>query len=230
MATLKILFGSVALLWLVLGTGCRNPNSCNSPWRPFAQNAIIAPPATNSLNMSGQSGGYYNPSATAANPQGNVPANPQGNAPNSGWAPAPNNRPSNQPTGNGNFGFNGAPMGNQNFQTVTSSTMTNGSTQVISPDFYTTRTDERRDPSRMPVADATGMRAPSSFQSYGSFHSADQRNQPNGGFGSFVAGNPYTANQGPTVLARASTAPETNPNYQNGWRPNPTNGPQSFNR
>ncbi len=122
MATLKILFGSVALLWLVLGTGCRNPNSCNSPWRPFAQNAIIAPPATNSLNMSGQSGGYYNPSATAANPQGNVPANPQGNAPNSGWAPAPNNRPSNQPTGNGNFGFNGAPMGNQNFQTVTSST------------------------------------------------------------------------------------------------------------
>ncbi len=230
MATLKITFGCVAMLSLVIASGCRNPNGCNSPWRPFAQNTIIPPPATNSLNVSGQAG-YYNPSATAANPQGNLLSNPpQGNAPNSGWAPAASNAPANQPpASNGNFGFNGPPTGNQNFQTVTASTMTGGSTQVISPDFYTTRTDERRDPSRMPMADATGVRAPSSFQSYGSFRSADQRNQPNGGYGTFTGGG-YVANQNPTVLARASTAPETNPNYQNGWRPNPTNGQTSFNR
>lgn len=104
---------------------------------------------------------------------------------------------------------------------VTSATYGNG-TRIVSPDFSTTSVNVAQDPTRMPMADASQQRAPSAYSSYGTFRPANQ-------YGQFVPAG-MSPQAGPTILARATTAPEANPNYQNGWRNVSPNGQPSMNR
>lgn len=110
---------------------------------------------------------------------------------------------------------------------------------MISPDFASTRIDERMDASRLPLADASGMQAPGPFNQAplgNRMATASMPTMPNPGYSmpnAVQPGNPAVASQWtlqtnpyqpqpqqPTwVLAESSTRDMSrDPNYQAGWR------------
>lgn len=151
-------------------------------------------------------------------------------------SPAPNNG---FPTANSN------PAANWNQPGIPASSVTAwpaGQSRVISPDFATTGFNERNDPSRMPVADASQVRAPAGnyqMPNLNRFASNSMPTMPNPGYtmpnavprngagvpwnvaqGTFNGGVVQSPSSAPAVvLAEASTRNlAQDPNYQAGWR------------
>lgn len=240
---------SLALLPLLFG-GCRNrgcyPGGCLGS---LGSSPTIAAPSTYSLripNLANQN--YYTPAAQpAANPvsgngwttQGGTPVSLQ--QPATGWQ-----LPGTQGGWNGAAASqnNGFPIGAgqgmvANQQVVASPTAwPGGGSRVISPDFATTRIDERFDPTRMPVADASGATSPSPFnqmpqgnrlanatmptmQNPGfTIPNAVQPSNAGGAQWNFASGQPAPQPQQPQwILAESSTRDlSRDPNFQSGWR------------
>lgn len=210
----------LAVTVLIVSTGCRSRcNSCNGGW--FANNPTIAPPPTYSLNIPSVAQNqqpYYTPGpGSGVNPRANAPT-PAGS---SQWRPTGNNGAGtqNQNTGVGNSG-NGqtAPTtfvetsgprntgqsvlaGNQ--QPVrTAALPASGASFTNSQNYQTTQTDETRDRSRLPVTDASTVRAPS-------------RTFPTGNVGSAVYPTGYSTPVGvqQTYAGQAGFYRQTTPAY-----------------
>lgn len=200
MSRIQILLLCTCLV--VMTSGCRN--RCNDPcgggW--FAGNSRVAPPPTYSLNIPSvaKNQPYYTPGSAAPN----YTLNPNQNAPTptnqSGW------RQSGNQLSNGANGGDAAPgdsrsvltnpttfvetqpnninrsgiAGNQ--PTRTAALPGTGQSYRDSANYRTTQIDERRDATRLPVTDASTVRAPAMYY-------------PNGGVVQFQQPNPnYPAN------------------------------------
>ncbi len=242
---------SLALLPLLLA-GCRNrgcnPGGCLGS---FTGNPTIAAPPTYSLripNLANQN--YYTPAPQPAGSpvtgngwttQGGTPVSQQ--PPAAGWQLPGVQSGWNGASATPNTGT-GFPIGAgqgvvSNQQVVASPTAWPGSgSRVISPDFATTRIDERVDPTRMPVADASAATAPSPFnqmpqgnrlanatmptmQNPG-FTIPNAVQPPNAGWAQWnFAGSQQAPQPQPPqwVLAESSTRDlSRDPNFQSGWR------------
>lgn len=229
----------VLVLLMVFSPGCRNQYGCQSgncgqpwqpmqPWNAFSQNTVVPPPATNSARLSAQPQGsfYTAPTQPATNPGWTPAGQPMGSGVpgNFGASTGFGTQPTFAPTGFSQSVQPGMPVGGYPPQVAGMGNIGNGS-RVVSPDFVTTSTNVAQDPTRMPMADATQQRAPSAYSSFGAFSPA-QNNQAYG----YLTPNGSGTTSNPTVLARATTAPEANPNYQNGWRSTPAGNQSSFSR
>lgn len=249
----RILIALLALL--TIAPGCRNQcgNSC---WRPFRNSSTIAAPPTYSLqipNVANQQ--YYAPGTTGFQNNPNVPAQPP--ATNIQAQPGWNTTPTN------NQGASYAPTsyGVPNLQ-VASSTVyaANGKSHIVSPDYNSTYGNERLDPSRLAVSDASGVRAPTQYippnynrqASYdprnsmqsGAPGAYDYRTQPRnnliqgqsvvqGQFGpSFAGQTQFTGQPNPNFAAQSNQRNvQQGPNVQAGWRDRQTaDGSNGVNR
>lgn len=122
------------------------------------------------------------------------------------------------------------PLPNQyptQYQVATASTL--GNSRVISPDFSTTQTNERLDPTRMPVADATRSHAPQPFQNQMAGNQMNGRLGFRGSFNQPTQTNPFQATPNP-ILAQSTTGLPNSPNAQNGWRNSQSGVPGMINR
>jgi hypothetical protein len=254
---------------VVMSVGCCG--RCNNPcggW--FAGSSTVAPPPTYSLNIPSVASNqpYYTPGSVAPN---SYTVNPNLRAPTpaapgqsqNGW------RPTNEQlsTGNTNQGesrsvlatpttfVESRPGGNSNqvnpqFNQPSLRTASNvplpgsGYSYTNSPNYLTTRVDERMDATRLPVTDASTVRAPArnyptgTFAGYGA--PLQQTYVAQNGFyqpvapyagsmvmvggqsvpyqGQTVLTNPnyYPTSSAPAVLAQSTTA--QSPGGQVGWR------------
>lgn len=194
----RIQFMLLAACLVLMTVGCRN--RCNSPYGGwFAGNSTVAPPPTYSLNIPtsvANNQPYYTPGSVAPN---NGTLSPNQRAP----TPAtPQNQNGWRQSGNLN-GANAAPVQNQSVLTNPTTfveTQPNnvnragfpGSQQALrtaalpgsgysytdSSNYRTTQIDERRDATRLPVTDASTVRAPAA-------------NFPTGNVLQFQQPNPY---------------------------------------
>jgi|GEM_PF-6978147 len=232
-----------ALMCVVLAgiaSGCRS--NCNQGCGLFQGSPRIAPPATYSLQMPGTANqNYYNPAA----PPGTANSNTGWNAPP---GTANNIQPGTNPTSFSIAAGNGV---NANMQQVSSSTMPGSGSRIISNDFATTRIDERMDPSRMPVADASNVRLQQPWTQMPNANQLASASMPvmsnpgysmpnavrNSGFNNPVPVNQWTwSPNGPNqqqpqwVLAEASTRNlAQDANFQAGWRDS-NSSPGTINR
>ena len=164
----------------------------NSTYSPLAGPTTVAPPPTYSLNIPGANNqNYYNGSGTNQQlPQRqatNTLPNSNGVNLQNGWRPlgAPNattnstiqNSPSTSATGSSVLEnrpeqlnqtqvvavnpLNADPFRNNN--RIAQNPSANGLSYTDSTNFNTTAVDERLDQSRLPVTDASGVRAPTNF-------------------------------------------------------------------
>jgi hypothetical protein len=260
----RAFFGIAVMVLLFSQSGCRSGCNRGCGLASMWGNSTISPPGTYSLNIPGQANqNYYAPgnnqttatpnSSTGWNQQAAVPGQPVSGQPvqNQGqqqatWNGTSFQAPAQQagynPTNFSIASGNGVPTNQQNGQ---SQWHLVGGSQIVSPDFATTRIDERMDPSRMPVADATAVRAPGTFnqmpnatrlasasmpimQNPGySMPNAVRNSAPTGMTQWNVMPN-GTAQQPQWVLAEASTRDlSRDANFQAGWRetnPNPNQG------
>ncbi len=216
------IFSALIVVTLTLAaTGCQcskcRSNNWFNPLSGFGSQRI-APPATYSYQPpNGQNNPYYNPNSTATLPNG-LPANTNPNA-NPNWQPT--NKSSATSTATNPYAYS-PPAG----YPTNIATLANNTTNVRSTDFRTTTVDERNDPTRMPVTDATVQPR--------RFHPSQlAQNQPiyiQGQYQYQAQPRLYSVPNG--VLANASTAvnPSYQPNYANtgyyynngqanGWQP-----------
>ena len=218
-------------LLIGLSSGCRN--NCYQGCGLFRGNSRIAPPGTYSLQIPGSANqNYYTPAQ-------------QPNTTNQGWNAPPGTANNVQPGGNPTSYSIAAGNGMApNMQQVSSSTMPGSGSRIISPDFASTRIDERQDPSRVQLADASQAR---NQQPWTQIPNSNQSNQlasasmpvmsnpgysmpnavQNSGFNNAVPVNQWTwspnspaQQQKPQwVLAEASTRDlSRDANFQAGWR------------
>ena len=168
---MRYLFGCAALLILTLQPGCAN--RCNQPggyW--LSGNTRIAPPPTYSLNIPSVANNqpYYSPGGAAVNPTGSAPtpadSNLQWRQPNDSSQTSPNSN-SNSINGSRFVETNSPAPGRSVLGQIvppagrTAALPASGSSFTDSRNFQTTQVDERQDSSRIPVTDATSVRAPS---------------------------------------------------------------------
>ena len=170
-----------AMCLLIVSTGCRNrapycPPGCYPNAQPLngVMGATTVPaPSTYSINIPGQTQPYYNANATAQVPTPSSGTLPTGN----GWRqagstsaaplnPQPKTPNTTNPTSQSQQttpnrltsvidrpGIRGQTGVNNN----------NGLSFTNDSNFVTTAVDERRDQSRLPVTDASQVRAPTTF-------------------------------------------------------------------
>lgn len=174
---------------VTISVGCRNyGNNCHGGGAFAGGSATIAPPPTYSLNIPSVAGNqpYYTPGQTAptnntlnTNQRAPTPAIRQATQLNQGgWRSADNNLSSNSNvaplnTSSPNNGrsvlaapttFAGTtPNANTGSGTRTASNAAlpgSGASFTSSPNYQTTRVDETQDSTRVPLSDATAVRAP----------------------------------------------------------------------
>jgi hypothetical protein len=198
---------------------------------------------------------YYAPGTTGQQNNSNVPSQPASTTiqPQPGWNTSPTT----------NQGTNYAPTGYgvPNLQ-VASSTVyaAGGMSHVVSPDYNSTYGNERLDPSRLAVSDASLVRAPSQYvpPNFGRQAGYDPRNsiqsgvpgaydnrtQPRnnliqgqsvvqGQFGQRFDGQAQNTGQPNTNFAAQATSRnvQQDPNFQAGWRDRQTaDGTNGLNR
>ena len=192
------------LLLVVSLAGCRCSNCSTRPFNPLAGfgSPRITPPATANYGAANQPGIYYNPNSTATLPTQTFPTN-QPNQPN---------QPSNsvwQPANHSSFNQPGLPANHF----VPPAGYPTNHTLAANTTFRTARADQRLDPSRMPLSDATNPAQPARFTPNGNF----VQNQPihiRGQVQYQAQPRVYPAANG--VLANSSTA-GAYPNGYNGY-------------
>ncbi len=219
------LYLTLMMLCLTAGlTGCRNGTSQNG----WIGGTRVQPPPTNWT----ASDSYYNPLATAQNRTGLVA--PSGQAPTAALPGA----------GLGGQANRSQPVG----ASANPGYTTSGTSYTSSTNYQTTSIDETRDQSRIPLTDATAVKAPvqsvlppvvssvSRQNPYGSNTAfpdpirtaRDQTNLSATGAPMPYAGHPTfnqpaysTASSSNTVLAESTVTTDPNsPNYRAGWREN----------
>ncbi len=257
----------IVVALLLSGSGCRN--RCNQSGCGLASlwgNSTIPAPGTYSLNIPGVANQNYYvpgtapPAGPAANPGWNASGTPQPGAnatqPNSVWNGTSYQVPMQQagynPTSYSIAAGNGVNPQPAPAQGGGTQWRLAGGTQIVSPDFNTTRIDERQDPTRLPVADASAVRAPGMWNQMPNATQLASASMPimqNPGYSMPNAVNnsapsgytrwnvsPNTPNyqggmQPPVVLAEASTRDlSRDPNYQAGWREQNPPNQGTFNR
>ncbi len=203
------LFSIVGLIILVFGSaGCRC-RSCNqsyfSPLAGFGSTRIN-PPATGAFAQpTGQPNNYYNPGATATLPNNQLPPTTGQQNGNLNWK-AIGNSSSGIPNGSGPIAYS-PPAGYPTNYTTLASNST-----IRSTDF---RTTPNNDPSRMPVSDASGIRAPARFVPNQVAFAQNQPIQIRGQYQYQAQPRLYSVpNQ---VLANSSTAAPYQPGYPNNF-------------
>ena len=234
---LKSFLTGLVLFCLTMGlAGCRN--GAFNGLQPLAGGTRIPAPETYYNTRANQPHPYYNPNATASN-QGLV--SPSGVAPTSltptsaaggggnvgGWRPkegiAQDPTSFNVPAGQ----IAPARMAQNQLQP-------GGYSYMRAPNYQSTTVDERRDDTRLPLTDATAVRAPTSFGSPGNLGAV--RGVPSGysypstssplasapqyrGSSNVVRGS-FRTTGAPTVLAESTVGNRPNgaPNVQAGWR------------
>ncbi len=179
--------------WVIVGTlvltltsvGCRNrAQYCQpgcyttNPFGGIAGNTAVPAPATYSLQIPGnQNPQYYNGNATAQQlpplqPTGTLPP-AQGNV-QSGWQPAGTGSasgslpvstgpPSNGTTQSQSLNAGLVSVADRGDRVAQNTTQPGGLSRTDNTNFRTTAVDERLDRSRLPVTDASQVRAPTSF-------------------------------------------------------------------
>lgn len=163
-------------------TGCQNRcyQPCNN-W--LVGNPRIAPPPTYSLNIPNGANPYYNRSAANPNPTA-APANSSGAQfrPSNAVGAAPNANSGTQLVEN-----TGAPQSVlvPNGQVNNTQLPATGQSFTDQRNFASTSSDERLDNTRIPVTDATAVRAPS--QNFIAMNPSQTYANNNG----YVAGSPY---------------------------------------
>ncbi len=219
------LYLTLMMLCLTAGlTGCRNGTSQNG----WIGGTRVQPPPTNWT----ASDSYYNPLATAQNRTGLVA--PSGQAPTAALPGA----------GLGGQANRSQPVG----ASANPGYTTSGTSYTSSTNYQTTSIDETRDQSRIPLTDATAVKAPvqsvlppvvssvSRQNPYGSNTafpdpirtargqtnlSATGAPMPYAGHPTFNQPAYSTASSSNTVLAESTVTTDPNsPNYRAGWREN----------
>lgn len=222
----------IHLTWIVAclmlaTTGCANRANPYGNW--WACNPTVAPPATYGINIPSVARNqppYYTPGNTyQVNPQGRAPT-PATQSGANGWRPSDNARTGASNTQERNDSVLTTPttfvessptrpatgpmnsvLANSNPVTRTASAAPLPGTGVSSTnasDYRTTRIDERNDATRLPVTDASQVRAPS-------------RNFPTG----TVANGPYGGNYTGPIGYQQTYAGQPVPG-QGGYYPQPT--------
>ncbi len=241
-------------------TGCRNRcnNPCGNGW--FAGNSTLAPPSTYSLNIPSVAANqpYYTPRQAA--PTNNT-LNTNQRAPTSagqaGWRAADTNLSNgSQPQGESRSVLtnqtkfvettptnNGAVFNPGNQPPARMAALPgSGASFTNSSNYQSTQTDERRDPTRLAVNDASAVRAPARNNPTGANYSVPQQQTyaqngfyaPQTGYtGQFMAYNgqptnyqgqaelvnPYAYRQNAqTVLAQSTAGVGSGSASQVGWR------------
>lgn len=245
----RAVFPALLSLALLATPGCQNRfgqcgqlGGCLSPNCP----PTIAPPATGSLNLRGSlaNQNYYTPQPNPTIPGGPNSAWNGNGTPNATISATPGQQgwSANPAPGSGSSIAVGSGW-NQNLPPSPATAWTvSGNSRVVNPDFSTTQINERNDPSRMPVADASQVRAPAGWNQMPNanrFASATMPTMGNPGLAipnavnatgpvwpngvtqwNFAANNPQPQGTPPQwVLAEASTRDVSrDPNFQAGWR------------
>ena len=191
----RIQIFALACCVLTATAGCRNRcnNACGGGL--FAGNATIPAPPTYSLNIPSvaRNQPYYVPGTNTV-----APANPNTYAPTPANSPTLPNRwePKNNTTGNGSGSSNSGSTGQSvlaapttfvesspsyppGYRTAANTTLPGaGLSYTDSTNYQTTRTDETRDGSRLPVTDASNVRAPAANFPAGNMNRLAQLPQP----------------------------------------------------
>ena len=182
-----------AVCLLVASTGCRNrvpycqpgcyPNAAvGGPINGVIGQTTVPSPSTYSINIPGQNQPYYNANATAQVPTPTTGSLPQNNP--TGWRPVgsataptgtlsspPTTAPTTAPLG-GSTTRNQTPATSQSRltsvidrpnQNQLANNRANGLSYTNDSNFRSTVIDERLDRSRLPVTDASLVRAPTTF-------------------------------------------------------------------
>jgi hypothetical protein len=190
----------LATCLVVLSTGCRSrcDNGSGGGW--FAGSPRVAPPPTYSLNIPSvaQNQPYYTPGNNASNSsvvdpnlRSPVPVNSQSGEP--GWRRSDNNalNSNGTPAGDSRSVLTSPttfvetdPVSGQPYARSGSATGLPGSgfSYTSSANYQTTRVDERLDSTRLPVTDASSVRAPARNYPTGSVASLAQLQQLPGNY------------------------------------------------
>jgi hypothetical protein len=228
----------VGALFLIQ-TGCAN--RCYQPCG-LAGGTRVAPPPTYSLNIPSvaQNQPYYTPGAGAAvNPAGQAPmpagGGGQWRAPDPSVTPGASTAPAQPSASQSRFVETNSPVGRSVLGQINPAPSTrmaalpgSGTSFTDSRNFQTTQADERTDSTRLPVTDATGVRAPSQnlVAGYGVSQTyAQAYNQPQvyTASGIMIQGAPQVYSTQPIVVGNGfgfqrPTQQTANANQQLGWR------------
>ena len=166
-----------AICVLISSTGCRNrvpycqPGYYNGgPLNGVLGSTTVPSPSTYSINIPGQNPSYYNANATAQVPTpatGTLPGNPDGwrqaGSPGGSTLPSPARPAANSGSSTSNQGNNQSRLTSVIDRPVNQVASNNGLSFTNDSNFRTTAVDERLDQSRLPVTDASQVRAPTTF-------------------------------------------------------------------
>lgn len=164
----------IIICLVVASVGCRN-RSCNPYGACYADGSSIAPPPTGSLTIPSiaRNQPYTapgNPGQPSVNPNSRVPVPGGAPGPQPSWGPTngQSNLPGGPTTGPTTFveTRSGAPAsafpgGQPGVRTA--SLPGTGTPFTASTNYQTTQVDERNDSTRLPLSDASSVRAPSAY-------------------------------------------------------------------
>lgn len=212
----------LAACLVAMSVGCRgrcNDGCCGGGW--FAGNPRVAPPPTYSLNIPSvaQNQPYYTPG-------GGTVVDPNQRAP----VPANSGQPGWRPSNNTDSSANGASTGESRSVLASPTTFVetqpttglqlrsasaaglpgSGFSYTSSPNYRTTRVDERLDATRLPVTDASAVRAPArNYPTGNTGNLAQYQQRP----GNYPAGYTTPAGTQQTYVAQNSYSQPVNPFY-----------------
>ena len=213
--------------------GCYPNGSTGGPFNNVIGSTTVPAPATYSINIPGQNRPYYNANATAQVPTpstGTLPGNgtgawrPAGSSANQGGtlpstsqpnqtSPVSGSNTRNQPANTGGNRLTSV-VDRPNTNRVANNAPVGGLSFTNDNNFRTTAVDERRDQTRLPVTDASLVRAPTTFtpattvgQFNNAYYNQTAYNQVPAVNPARIAQNPPTLQSGSAFNSQPTTAP-----------------------